>query len=253
MSTSRTKENEPWSNASASFESQGPNWEYLANASFQEKWNSHWSRMLWQAFGRYIPEETSILEIGCGTGKISVQAVKYLGAKAVGIDVNYRLLEYARGLAGFVGVPATFLLGSGFEVPFTDKSFDVVLSEGVIEHFPAAQTDRMVAEHARVCRPGGRVLISVPNLLNLPLTYHKLRTGKNYHDYPEKSYTVWQLSRLMRQHGLRAIAYSGFAPAIGLEWFIHKRLRFRWFDRWAPNWLLALMGYEVLVAAEKEA
>ena len=233
--------------------SQGPDWDYLATASFSDKWDSHWSNMLWRAFRRHIPDGASILEIGCGTGKISAKAVKHLGATAVGIDVNQRLLEYARGLARFVGVSATFLPGSGFEVPFADKSFDVVLSEGVIEHFPVAQTDRMVAEHARVCRPGGRVLMSVPNLLNLPLTYHKLRTGRKFHAYPERSYPVWRLSRMMRHHGLRAIGYGGFAPTIGLEWYIHRRLRFRWLDRWAPNWLLAVIGYEVLVAAEKEA
>jgi hypothetical protein len=91
----------------------------------------------------------------------------------------------------------------------------------------------------------------MPHPRNLPLSHHKLRTGRNYHAYPERSYTVWGLARLMRQYGLHPVAYSGFAPTIGLEWFIHQRLRLRWFDRHAPNWLLALFGYEVLVAAEK--
>lgn len=55
----------------------------------------------------------------------------------------------------------------------------------------------------------------------------------------------------MRQHGLRPLGYSGFAPMIGLEWYIHPRLKWYAFDRNAPNWFLALFGYEVLVAAEK--
>lgn len=229
----------------------GPDWGFLYEVDFNEKLQSHWNQMLWRAFKQFIPEGCKLLEIGCGSGKIAVQAARELGADAFGVDVDSQAIEYARRLANFVGVRTHFFPGSGFALPFADESFDVVVSEGVIEHFSHAQTIQMVAEHARVCRQGGRVLIAVPNLLNLPLTYHKLRTGKNYHAYPERSYTAWGLAALMRRHGLRPLAYSGFAPTIGLEWFIHKRLRFHWFDRLAPNWLLALIGYETLVVAEK--
>jgi len=230
-----------------------PDWSFLCSSGFDEKLQGHWSQMLWRAFAPFIPEGAETLEIGCGTGKITAQAAKCRSSRAVGIDVLPQSVEYARSLANHMEVTANFVLASGFLIPFSAESFDVVLSEGVIEHFSDAETDRMVVEHARVCRRGGHVLVAVPNLLNLPLTYHKLRTGKDYHAYPERSYTIWGLARLLRRHGLRPVAYSGFAPTIGLEWFIHKRLRFRWFDRWAPNWLLALTGYEVLVAAEKEA
>jgi SAM-dependent methyltransferase len=230
-----------------------PNWSFLCSTGFDERLQGHWNQMLWRAFAPFIPGGAKTLEIGCGTGKITAQAAKYRSSQAVGIDVLPQSIEYARSLADYLEVTADFFLGSGFLIPFSAESFDVVLSEGVIEHFSRAESDRMVAEHARVCRPGGHVIISVPNLLNLPLTYHKLRAGKHYHAYPERSYTIWGLARLLRRHGLRPIAYSGFAPTIGLEWFIHKRLRFRWFDRCAPNWLLALIGHEVLVAAEKEA
>jgi SAM-dependent methyltransferase len=229
-----------------------PDWSFLCSSGFDEKLQGHWNQMLWHGFAQFIPQGAKTLEIGCGTGKITAQAAKYRSSQAVGIDVLPQSIDYARGLADYMEVTVEFVLGSGFSVPFSPESFDVVLSEGVIEHFSRAETDRMVAEHARVCRPGGHVVISVPNLLNLPLTYHKLRAGSGYHAYPERSYTIWGLARLLRKHGLRPIAYSGLAPTIGLEWFIHKRLLFRWFDRWAPNWVLALTGYEVLVAAEKE-
>jgi len=45
--------------------------------------------------------------------------------------------------------------GDGFSLPFKDESFDVVYSEGVIEHFPIDRSTQMIREHARVCRTGG--------------------------------------------------------------------------------------------------
>ncbi len=230
---------------------EGPDWSFLLAADLEHKLHSHWSRMVWRAFEKFIPQGCRLLEIGCGSGKLCVQAGRYREAGAFGVDVDRRAVDYAGRLADFVGVPRRFCVTSGFALPFADGAFDVVLSEGVIEHFSPALTGQMVAEHARVCRAGGRVLIAVPNLLNVPLSYHKLRTGKHYHAYPERSYTIWGLAGLMRTYGLQPIACSGFAPCIGLEWFIHKRLRCRWFDLTAPDWLQALVGYEVLVAAER--
>ena len=229
----------------------GPDWSFLQNASYQDKIEGHWGQIVWKAFGSFIPIGARLLEVGCGSGKIAVQSGRLLEARVFGIDVSPQAIEYARGLAAYQGVSAGFAVASGFALPFVDGSFDVVLSEGVIEHFSRQDTGRMVAEHARVCRIGGRVLIAVPNLLNLPLTYHKVRTGRRYHAYPERSYTVWGLARLMSEHGLLPVAFSGFAPAVGLEWFIHPRLSGRWLDRWTPHWFGALFGYEVLVVAEK--
>ncbi|MBN1886769.1 MAG: class I SAM-dependent methyltransferase [Thermoflexales bacterium] len=216
-----------------------------------DRLNKHFTRMMWRAFKQFIPPCSSLLEIGCGPASLVSLSVKELNCLGVASDIDVVALGYARRLASAIDVGVAPVQADGFCLPFGADCFDVVLSSGVIEHFTWAQTEQMVAEHARVCKPGGRVLIAVPNLFNLPLTYHKLRTGKRYHAYPERSYTFWSLACLVQRHGLRPIAYSGFAPAISLEWFIHKRLRFNWLDRVAPNWLLALFGYEVLVIAEK--
>lgn len=229
----------------------GPNWDFLSDSDFATKLNSHWARMVCRAFCKYIPSGSKLLEIGCGSGKITVTAAALLQTESWGIDVNHKSIAYANKLAAYVGVPAHFMVGSGFDVPFADESFDVVISEGVIEHFEHAATEQMVREHVRVCRPGGRVIISVPNLFNVPLTYHKWRVGPRYIAYPERSYTLWGLAKLLRQTGLRPVAQSGFAPGIGLEWYIHPALKNRVDDRWLPDWALALTGHELLIVAEK--
>jgi SAM-dependent methyltransferase len=211
----------------------------------------HWSRMCWQSFARYIPKNGRALEIGCGTGRLINQATKHLGVHGVGLDINLKALEYARTLGHVLGIGCTLIQGSGFQVPLADNTFDAVFSEGVIEHFPREMTDQMVEEHVRVAKPGGLVIISVPNLLNIPLTYHKWRVGDKFVAYPERSYTILGLAKLLRRKGLRLLAYDGFAPGSALEWYFPGHLRLHWLDRITHGWLGAFVGYEVLVVGRK--
>jgi SAM-dependent methyltransferase len=109
------------------------------------------------------------------------------------------------------GVKVEAIKGDGFSLPFKDKSFDVVYSEGVIEHFPTDYAIAMVKEHARVCRPGGLVLVSVPNKFALVHSLTKLLLGKKFLFYPENSFSTFELSSLMTKAGLTIATRDGFA------------------------------------------
>lgn len=139
-------------------------------------------------------------------------------------------------------------------MPFASSTFDAVLSEGVIEHFSPEETLALVHEHVRVCKPGGLVIISVPNLFNLPLTYIKKRMGTRYPAYPERSYSVGQLAQLMSQCGLDVRDRDGFAPTVGLEWYIWDKIQLGWFDRLVARsrFLSSLIGFECLVTGVKK-
>jgi SAM-dependent methyltransferase len=107
--------------------------------------------------------------------------------------------------------------GSGFRLPFRDGSFDIVMSMGVIEHFSADRTHEMLLEHARVCRPGGRVIVSVPNALDIFHTAVRGMKGRSYPYYPERSYTPWGLGRALRRAGLAPAEYDGYGPLWSLR------------------------------------
>jgi ubiquinone/menaquinone biosynthesis C-methylase UbiE len=211
----------------------------------------HWSRMCWRSFRRFIPKNCRALEIGCGTGRLINQASKHLGVEGVGVDNNINALEYARTLGQVLGTRCMLVQGSGFQLPFADNTFDLVFSEGVIEHFSRQMTDQMVKEHVRVAKPAGLVIVSVPNLLNLPLTYHKWRVGDKYAAYPERSYSIWGLAKVLKRQGLSLLAYEGFAPGAALEWYFPGHLRLHWLDTITRGWLGALIGFEILIVAQK--
>ena len=102
--------------------------------------------------------EADVLDVGCNTGYGTVRFLP-VARRVVGIDVSHRAIEAAHRRA-IDGRPE-FVLGGGLELPFPDRSFDLVTSFQVLEHVP----DPMVflGELSRVTRPGGRVILATPN------------------------------------------------------------------------------------------
>jgi arsenite methyltransferase len=106
------------------------------------------------------PGET-VLDLGSGAGAdvlISARRVGETGT-AIGLDMTDEMLELARANAAEAGVAnAQFVKGYMEEIPLDDGSVDVVISNCVINL--AADKRKVIAEAARVLRPGGRFAIS---------------------------------------------------------------------------------------------
>jgi SAM-dependent methyltransferase len=161
---------------------------------------------------RHTPPRAEVLEIGVGCGFVLCELDRLLGCRCVGVDVLPEAIDTSRQLCLSRGARVSLLVASGFVLPFPDGSFDMVYSLGVIEHFPEERSLAMLHEHARVCRPGGRVLVATPNGLDLVHTANRKLQGRKYPYHPERSYTPWGLRRLMRRAGLEPTAADGFAP-----------------------------------------
>jgi SAM-dependent methyltransferase len=106
---------------------------------------------------------------------------------------------------------------SGFTLPFRDSAFDVVMSHGVIEHYSEARARELLAEHARVCRPGGMVLVSTPNSLDVLHSVRRWWLGRRYPYFPERSYSRWALARELWRQGLEPVMADGYAPLWSLR------------------------------------
>jgi SAM-dependent methyltransferase len=106
---------------------------------------------------RWMPEGCRLLDIGCGAG-YHVRHFARKAAKVVAIDVDAVSLPIARRRVRSSRV--TFLRYGGDRLPFADASFDAVSMLDVLEH--VADREALVAEIARVLRPGGVWIVSVP-------------------------------------------------------------------------------------------
>jgi SAM-dependent methyltransferase len=102
-----------------------------------------------------------VLDVGAGAGTDSLVAAQMVGADGhvTGIDMTPEMLTKARASAAAMGVSnVEFLEGEAESLPFPDESFDVVISNGVIDLIP--DKDAVFAEIFRVLEPGGRIQLA---------------------------------------------------------------------------------------------
>ena len=127
------------------------------------------------------------------------------GAHVSGVDISPSIVEQAR--AAFGPEPLVAVVADVREMPFPDASFDAVYSMGTIEHF--RDSERALAEMARVLRPGGRAIVGVPNRHDpflRPLLSAALQALGLYGYGYEKSYSRRALREMLERAGLRVTA-----------------------------------------------
>jgi SAM-dependent methyltransferase len=102
-----------------------------------------------------------LLEIGCSHGKMLAWASAELGAITAGLDYSENGIRTARALFDHLRLEADFRCEDVFATTFEQGSFDLVCSFGLIEHFD--DPTEIVRRHLLLAKPGGRVLIAIPN------------------------------------------------------------------------------------------
>src|SRR5207244_12940360 len=116
-----------------------------------------------------------VLDRGCAEGTDSLVAAQMVGEQGhvTGIDMTPQMLAKARAAAAELGATnVEFVEGEAERLAFADESFDVVLSNGVIDLIP--DKDAVFCELHRVLAPGGRMQIADVSIKN-PVSAEGLR------------------------------------------------------------------------------
>jgi sarcosine/dimethylglycine N-methyltransferase len=104
-----------------------------------------------------IDASTHVLDVCSGLGGPARYLAKRLGCRVTGIDITRSRHESAVRLTEMVGLDqlVDFQHCNALDMPFSDASFDVVISEEAFAHVP--EKPRLIAECARVVKPGGTI------------------------------------------------------------------------------------------------
>jgi arsenite methyltransferase len=108
-----------------------------------------------------LREGEAVLDIGCGAGMDSLIAAQMVGSggSVMGIDMTPQMVAKARASVAEMGLAnVEFVEGSAENLPFPDATFDVVISNGVIDLIP--DKDAVFSEIMRVLRAGGRIQLA---------------------------------------------------------------------------------------------
>lgn len=150
-----------------------------------------------------------VLEIGAGTGRDSFPLAR-VGADVTQLDYSEESLKILRRLAEEQGYKTTIIGGDAFAMPFADESFDIVFHQGLLEHFRSAQAEKLLRENIRVLKPGGLLLVDVPQRYHIyTLVKHFLIAINKWFAGWERSFSVGELRKVMRQLGLTPVYAYG--------------------------------------------
>jgi SAM-dependent methyltransferase len=173
----------------------------------------------------------TVLDVGCGPG-ITVDHLVRQGCRVHGVDLAPEMIAECRRAFGHLDA-ATFTVGRIEALDFPAGAFDAVICMGVVEYID--DDAAAVREMARVLKPGGIALISLPNVWSPFRLWRRFlfrplaaalravagkppRRGMFHREYSSANY-----GRLLRTHGLEPVehVYYNFklVPSPVDEWF----------------------------------
>jgi demethylmenaquinone methyltransferase/2-methoxy-6-polyprenyl-1,4-benzoquinol methylase len=114
-----------------------------------------------------------VLDVGCGTGDLTIAFARRGVKLAVGLDPVPAMLDAARVKLSRQAPYAGLVEGDGLRLPFPDSSFECVASAFVMRNVP--DVPAALREAHRVLRPGGRVAILELTPLRVPVAAQLFR------------------------------------------------------------------------------
>lgn len=161
-----------------------------------------------------------VVDIGCGDGTYTVEVCDAGGASGVtGLDPVHAAVRVARDKVG--DRPITLTVGSAFDLPYRDDSFDLAYLRGVLHHM-ARPLDAL----REALRVAGSVVVVEPNGYN-PVLKVLERCSRYHIEHGEQSYSPRTLDRWVRDAGgtVDLRTYAGLVPMFCPDWLARTAKR----------------------------
>ncbi len=116
-----------------------------------------------------IKPDTTLLDVGCGTGQTAVYIAKRHSCKITAVDINPEMLKKARQKLLDYSLDIPLIQADAMDLPFPRCSFDIVLAESVTIFTNIRKT---LPEYCRVLKSGG-ILLEIEATALVPLSWNE--------------------------------------------------------------------------------
>jgi 2-polyprenyl-3-methyl-5-hydroxy-6-metoxy-1,4-benzoquinol methylase len=160
-----------------------------------------------------------ILDVGSGTA-ITSGYLAGMGGRMYLVDISQKALEFGKKYFRAKKLAGKFFKQDAFEMKFAKESFDGVWNGGVIEHFDDNKKIEMMKIMWNLVKPGGVLLITCPNYLDLPFMLAKqILIWRNKWTFGwEDDLTHSRLAELAIKSGITTFEIFAYNPIVGW-WF----------------------------------
>ncbi len=157
----------------------------------------------------FLPKEgMAILDVGCGTG-LHLELYRKYRCALYGIDASPAMLQIARQR---LGDGAKLHLGTASEMPYEDRSFDLVIAMLALHEMNPVTRSGVIREMKRVLKPGGRILFIDFHpgpirplqgwITKLTITLSEIAAGGEHFRNYRQFMSIKGLPTLIAEHGL---------------------------------------------------
>ncbi|MFC1656344.1 class I SAM-dependent methyltransferase [Patescibacteria group bacterium] len=139
------------------------------------------------------------LEVGCGTAIDSYILANKINSDVYGIDLVQESIDLAHEISKNFNKKIKLVTCDGKKMPFKSESFDMVFSQGLLEHFK--EPSDLIKEQLRILKVNGYLVISVPQTYNPYTLYKRPRIKMGTWPYGwETSYSLADLKKIEKKY-----------------------------------------------------
>lgn len=199
----------------------------LLNHLLSANIDTRWRRRVVKKLQPLLADDARLLDVGCGTGDLSIELFEKTAARVVGIDFCRPMLQLAKQKAPRL----KFIEGDALKLPFADASFDGITVGFALRNFSSVQ-EGLVELH-RVLKPRGWLAIlefsqpTVPGMRQLVRFYYwrllpwmggLLSGSRNAYEYLPDSIAKFpnqqKLAGMMRAAGFQEVEFENLSGGI---------------------------------------
>ncbi|MCH8161251.1 MAG: class I SAM-dependent methyltransferase [Chloroflexi bacterium] len=178
-----------------------------------------------------LKPDSRLLDVGCGTGRHILELSRYEGT-FVGLDMSEEDLKKMRYLLALAAQEGRLVAnvhmaqGDGMSLPFEDNEFDQVICTETLEHVD--DDEAMLRDLIRVLRPGGVLVVSVPDEYSERLLW---RLSPRYRTAPGGHVRIYRRKRiigLLTENGAEPYSVQYRHSLESVRWLVHSVIDKEW-------------------------